>query len=192
MDFIISLVNNPWFFIGVGIFIGSYILLLALVLAIWTARDIWRRSKNPLARIFTPLFIFIFGFLGFIPYLALRPRKTLAERAEEEREAAIVSSVAKQYACPSCRVIVERDFAFCPNCKNLFQPTCGECGAVIDPEWKRCAYCSTEVDKAVKAKKFRPAVLLDELDDLADVIEEDEQSERPRQSEKKSTDKSKN
>ena len=115
----------------------------------------------------------VFGFLGFVPYVALRPRKTIAEREEDERAAALVTTAVQKYACPVCRVIVERDYAYCPNCKNVFQAACTECGAVIDAEWKRCAYCSTDVERSVKSKKYRPAVLVEELDELAEVIEDE-------------------
>jgi RNA polymerase subunit RPABC4/transcription elongation factor Spt4 len=157
MDALIKMVNNPWFFIALGGLAIGYMLTLSVVLAIWTARDIARRTKNPLARIFTPVFVFMFGFAGFFPYVVLRPRKTFEERAEERHEQALLAAATKGFSCPTCKAAVEEDFAFCPNCKSEFKAVC-VCGSVLEANWKRCGYCGVSAPTDLAERKFKKPV----------------------------------
>jgi RNA polymerase subunit RPABC4/transcription elongation factor Spt4 len=157
MDALIKLVNNPWFFIALGGLAIGYLLTLSVVLAVWTGRDIARRTKNPMVRIFTPVFVFMFGFAGFLPYVVLRPRKTFEERAEERHEQALLAAATKGFSCPTCKASVEEDFAFCPNCNSEFKAVCA-CGSVLESNWKRCGYCGASVPVNLSQQKFKKPV----------------------------------
>jgi hypothetical protein len=156
-DFIINIVNNPWFFVGIAGLFGAYVLLLSTVLAVWTSRDIKQRTNSRLAHIGTPVFIFLFGFAAFLPYLVLRPRKTFDDLADERREQLLLTLPAQTTLCPSCKKTVGETFAFCPHCQAVFRAVC-TCGATLEADWKRCAYCGTDVPASAKNAHFAQPV----------------------------------
>jgi hypothetical protein len=162
VDFLINTVNNPWFFAGIAGLFGAYVLLLSTVLAVWTARDIKQRTRSPFARIGTPVFIFLFGFAGFLPYLVLRPRKTFDDVEDERREQLLLALPAQKTLCPSCKKGIGEEYAYCPHCQAVFRPVCS-CGATLEADWKRCAYCGTDVPVAAKSQKFVQPVLATQL-----------------------------
>ncbi|MFO0704936.1 MAG: zinc ribbon domain-containing protein [Candidatus Andersenbacteria bacterium] len=153
MENLINIVNNPWFFSSVAGIFGLYLVTLSVILAVWTGRDIKQRTNNALARFFAPVFVLVFGFAGFLPYLVLRPRQTFAERADERRDVLLLIEAAKKFECPQCFAVVDRDFAHCPSCNVEFKPVC-ECGEILNIAWKRCPYCATPVSVLLQAKKY--------------------------------------
>jgi len=54
--------------------------------------------------------------------------------------------------CPSCKAIIEADFATCPYCSASLKATCAGCGQPLRREWKVCPHCNT-------AAKAQPAPL---------------------------------
>jgi predicted amidophosphoribosyltransferase len=40
---------------------------------------------------------------------------------------------------------VEKDFLRCPNCLRKLKDACGTCAKPLDPEWKICPYCESEI-----------------------------------------------
>jgi hypothetical protein len=162
VDFLINTVNNPWFFVGIAGLFGAYVLLLSTVLAVWTARDIKQRTHSPVARIGTPIFIFLFGFAGFLPYLVLRPRKTFDDVEDERREQLLLALPAQKALCPSCKKGIGEEYAYCPHCQAVFRPVCS-CGATLEADWKRCAYCGADVPASAKNQKFVRPVLATQL-----------------------------
>lgn len=161
MDFFITLANRPWFFPVLGGLVATYLLTLSVVLAVWTARDARRRATMLAFRIGAPAFVLAFGLVGFVVYVALRPRRTLEERGEEQRERSLLARAVSRATCPSCKTEVESDFASCPFCKVDFAPVCANCGGVVQTTWKRCGFCGVEVSATVRAKKYQTPVLLD-------------------------------
>jgi|GEM_PF-2270972 len=153
MEQLINVINNPWFFGSIAGLLALYIVALSVVLAIWTARDIRERVKSPIARFAAPVVVLLFGLAGFVPYLALRPKLTFAEREDERRDLMLLAEAAKKFECPKCFASVEPEFACCPNCSVEFKPVC-TCGAAIDQSWKRCAYCGTEVSMVMRSRTY--------------------------------------
>lgn len=162
MEQLINTINNPWFFFALAGTFALYLVTLSLVLAIWTLRDIRQRTTSKVSRGLYPLFVLVFGFAGFIPYLALRPRQTFVERLEERRERMLLVEAAKKFECPTCFAPVQGDFAFCPSCRVEFKPVCS-CTAVLDVTWKRCPYCGVSVSSELKAKKYAVPLIAEEL-----------------------------
>ena len=48
-------------------------------------------------------------------------------------------------ACPGCSSMVQKRFAFCPQCGTAMQPTCSNCGRSVEPGWANCPYCGTKL-----------------------------------------------
>lgn len=161
MDLFIGLVNRPWFFLALGGAFAAYLLTLSVVLAVWTSRDLQRRTTSRAARVATALFVFAFGIVGFVAYVALRPKRTLEERVEEQRERALLARAVSRASCPSCSKEVETDFASCPFCKVDFAPVCTGCGGILQLSWKRCGFCATDVPVGLQSRKFAEPKLLD-------------------------------
>ena len=161
MEQLINTVNNPWFFATIASLFALYVVILSVVLAIWTARDIRARTTNGAMRIVAPALVLLFGFAGFVPYLVLRPRATFAERKAERQEVLLLAEAAKKFECPTCFAAVEPDFAHCPQCNADFKPLC-QCGAALDQAWKRCAFCGVAVSATHKTASFaRPIPAVD-------------------------------
>jgi len=156
MDFLISIVNKPWFFIALAAVVATYFLTLSIVLAVWTARDVSKRTKNIIARIGVPIFVFVFGFVGFVPYVFLRPKKTFIDRKEDERDRMLLELSELTHRCPSCEHGIQQEFAHCPHCEVQFKPSCS-CGATLELDWKRCAFCGTST-KGVDRSRFKDPV----------------------------------
>jgi len=161
MDTFIGLVNRPWFFIALGGAVAAYLLTLSVVLAVWTSRDVRLRTTSRLARAVTALFVFAFGIVGFLAYVALRPKQTLEERTEELRERALLARAVSRATCPSCSKEVESDFASCPFCKADFAPVCTGCGGILQLSWKRCGFCAMDVPAELRMRKFATPKPLD-------------------------------
>ncbi len=152
MDAVINFVNQPWFFVAIGIFIIGYLFALSLVLAIWSAKDIRQRTRSRPWRLSVPLIVFVFNMAGFLPYVVLRPHKTLAEKKADELELAIISKTGYSHKCPTCQKSVEADFLFCPHCSTSFKAIC-ECGAALEIGWQHCAYCGLTLSKTQKKQR---------------------------------------
>lgn len=170
MDQIISAINNPAFFYGVLGFLGLYLVVWAAVLTVWTARDVMRRTKNPVARVAIPAFVLFFGFVGFIPYVFLRPTRTLEENEADKRDLALLAEAAGKVQCPKCSKEVESDFAFCPHCEAKFNPVC-ECTAVLKSEWKLCPHCGKQQENKSSNKFMQPVAAEGFRNDLQDIID---------------------
>ncbi len=158
MEQFLDIITNPTFLIGLAIAVGAYVFGLSIILAIWTARDARRRSKNFLLRYGTPLFVLLFGIVGFLAYVVLRPSKTMRERKNERLERELLMQASQEFVCPDCDGIVQEDFSVCPHCKTNFKSTC-ECGAVLEKEWKRCGYCGTAKSNDPRHKDFKEPVI---------------------------------
>ena len=60
-------------------FISAFTAALWMALVIWTFRDMRLRSRDIFAQLLASLVVLIFGPLGMLIYLILRPQETLPE-----------------------------------------------------------------------------------------------------------------
>ena len=47
--------------------------------------------------------------------------------------------------CPHCDFEIEKTFLRCPSCLRKLKEPCTTCGRPLDPRWKICPYCESEV-----------------------------------------------
>jgi predicted amidophosphoribosyltransferase len=48
---------------------------------------------------------------------------------------------------------VEKDFLRCPSCMRKLKDPCTTCGRPLDPSWKICPYCESEIGAAPPAPR---------------------------------------
>ncbi|MDH7487736.1 MAG: zinc ribbon domain-containing protein [Anaerolineae bacterium] len=123
---------------------GAFLLAFWLSMVIWTFRDIRSRSRDIFAALLAALMVLLFGPIGLLLYLFLRPRETLAEaydRALEEE--ALLREIEERVVCPTCGQPPQPDWMLCPYCHTQLKKPCAECGRLLEMEWRLCPYCGS-------------------------------------------------
>ena len=109
---------------------------------VWTVRDMRARSRDVLALILAVLLVALIPVFGFIVYLMLRPRETLAEAYERSLEQeALLQAIEEPETCPGCGQRVRGDFVFCPSCHTRLKQVCTTCNRPLHLHWAICPYC---------------------------------------------------
>ncbi len=132
-----------------------FLVVLWLSLLYWTFADARRRIADPLL-VACATAASLFPFLGTIVYTIVRPPEYLDDVRERELE--MQSAEARLHAagyhlCPHCDYEVEKDYLRCPNCLRKLKDPCRNCGKPLDPLWRVCPYCETEVEQATTAPR---------------------------------------
>ncbi len=113
-------------------------------MVIWTFRDIRARSRDFLAQILATLLVIVVPIVGFVVYLMLRPRETLAEAYEHSLEQeALLQAIEEPEICPGCGQRVRSNYLYCPACHTRLKRACPECGRPLHLRWSLCPYCGT-------------------------------------------------
>jgi RNA polymerase subunit RPABC4/transcription elongation factor Spt4 len=113
-------------------------------LVIWTFKDMRARSRDPFAQIMAALMVAILTVPGWLIYLMLRPRETLAEAYERAlEEEALLQEIEERPACPGCSRPISDDWKVCPHCHTRLRKNCQECSRLIELQWNLCPYCGT-------------------------------------------------
>ena len=123
---------------------GAFLLAFWLSMVIWTFRDIRSRSRDIFAAVLAALMVLLFGPIGLMLYLLLRPRETLAEaydRALEEE--ALLREIEERVVCPTCGQPTAEEWMLCPYCHTQLKRPCSECGRLMEIEWRLCPYCGS-------------------------------------------------
>jgi uncharacterized Zn-finger protein len=144
-------------FSGVGNFFSSgywtaiervsalFVLSIWLALAFWTAKDARRRIDDQVIVAVCVAAAVLFGPLGVVIYLFLRP-EYLSDVHERELEIrAMERRLGADMVCPYCRNPAEASFLSCPHCGTKLKNACRRCKSPLDPEWRLCPYCETAV-----------------------------------------------
>jgi RNA polymerase subunit RPABC4/transcription elongation factor Spt4 len=117
-----------------------------LALVFWTAKDARRRIDDPVIVAVCVAAAVLFGPLGVLIYLILRPPEYLDDVRERELEIkAMERRLGADQACPYCRSPVDAAFLSCPHCGTKLRNACRRCKSPLDPEWRLCPYCETAV-----------------------------------------------
>lgn len=134
--------------------IGAFIFAFWVAIGIWTFNDIRQRTRDWLAIILAVLLVLIFPIVGWVLYLMIRPRVTLADvydRALEEE--ALLREIEETLACAACGVPVKDNWVYCPNCHNQLQHTCPRCANLVRNDWAICVYCGAQQPRAAAPQR---------------------------------------
>lgn len=118
-------------------------------LVIWTFKDMRARSRDPFAQIAASLMVAILTVPGWMIYLMLRPRETLAqayERALEEE--ALLQEIEERIACPQCSLSTKEEWLYCPSCSYELSIPCSSCNKALRHSWKSCPYCGADASSS--------------------------------------------
>ena len=131
------------------------LLVLSLVaiwlsLIYWTYEDARRRIEDPmLVWIFTAWSLF--PFIGTLIYLIIRPPEYLEDVREREIETNAAEArlhMLKNRTCSNCGYEIESSYLRCPSCLRKLKEPCKSCDKPLDPRWRVCPFCETEVKRA--------------------------------------------
>jgi hypothetical protein len=170
-----ELINTIATVVGVIVAVfGAFLFAFWIAMGIWTFNDIRARSRDWLAILLACTLVLIFPIVGWVLYLMIRPKETLAEvydRALEEE--ALLREIEETLACPSCGVPAKENWVYCPNCHAQLQHSCPSCGNLVRNEWEICVFCGTSQQVATPrripspAAQVRPVPALDQAPENA-------------------------
>lgn len=111
-------------------------------LIIWTFKDMRARSRDPFAQIMASFMVAVLTIPGWLIYLMLRPRETLAEAYERALEQeALLQEIEERPACPGCSRVVDDLWKLCPHCHTRLRKDCPDCGRLLELQWNMCPFC---------------------------------------------------
>lgn len=119
-----------------------------IALIYWTRADAQRRMEDSLLIRCSTAAAALFPYIGTIIYTIVRPPEYLADARERELEIAAAEARVDQLEephCPYCDFQVESSFLRCPSCLRRLKEGCRTCGKPLDPRWKICPYCESEL-----------------------------------------------
>src|SRR5690349_23800888 len=145
-----------------GLNLAVNLLLLFLVvhwlaLVFWTHADAKRRIADPML-VGCATAAALFPFVGTVVYMVVRPPEYLEDVHERELEIAAAEArlaSVQEHSCPYCEYPVERAFLRCPSCLRRLKEPCGTCSKPLDPRWKICPYCESEVPERKPQQRRR-------------------------------------
>ncbi len=124
-----------------------FLVVVWLALIYWTYADARRRVADPML-IGCATAASLFPYVGTLVYLIVRPPEYLEDVRERELEMQAAEARLAEvgfHLCPHCDHEVEKDFLRCPNCMRKLKDPCANCGKPLDPAWKICPFCETEI-----------------------------------------------
>jgi hypothetical protein len=129
-----------------------FLVVIWLALIYWTYSDARRRIADPML-VGCATLCSVFPFLGTIVYVIVRPPEYLDDARERELEIAAAEARLAELdqGCPYCGFRVESNFLRCPSCLRRLKEPCQTCGKPLDPLWKICPYCESEIASAPSA-----------------------------------------
>ena len=140
------LASVPFYLTILSTICGGFTVALLGGIAIWTFRDIRARSRDILAQMLATLLVIVLPIIGFVVYLMLRPRETLADAYERSLEQeALLQAIEEPEVCPGCGQRVRSDYLHCPDCHTRLKHACPACARPLHLQWSLCPYCGTSV-----------------------------------------------
>ena len=126
--------------------VALFAIAMWLALAFWTAKDARRRIDDQVIVSVCVAAAVLFGPLGVVIYMFLRPPEYLSDVRERELEIrAMERRLGADQVCPYCRNPADPSFLSCPHCGTKLKNACRRCKSPLDPEWRLCPYCETAV-----------------------------------------------
>lgn len=141
-----------------------FVALIWLALVYYTWSDARRRITDPILIGTATVMAFLLPFAGSIIYMVVRPPEYLDDVRERELEMQAAEARLLQSGlllCPHCDYPAQSEFLRCPSCLKKLRDQCTGCSKPLDPEWRICPYCETEIAGRTpprRARRSRTAV----------------------------------
>lgn len=138
---------------------GAFLFAFWVAMGIWTFNDIRNRTRDWLAIVLATLLVLIFPLVGWILFIMIRPKDSLADafdRALEEET--LLRELEGTLACHSCGAPVQDRWNFCVACHTQLRHACPKCGKAMRQEWDICVSCGAnqlESDPAPQRERER-------------------------------------
>jgi Double zinc ribbon len=139
-------INNDALNTAVNVLI-LVLVVLWVALIFWTWADARRRIDDPML-VACATAASLFPFVGTIVYIIVRPPEFVDDvrlRELEMHAAEARLHMADLHLCAYCDYEIRPDYLRCPNCQRKLKEPCRACGKPLDPVWKLCPYCESEV-----------------------------------------------
>jgi len=122
------------------------VIVVWLACAYWVFKDARRRIDDKIVLAVAALTGLVFGPLGALVYVIVRPPEYLDDVRERELEIRMMEQrLASEERCPFCRTPTREDYLVCPTCGRRLRTVCSSCRKPVDPQWRVCPYCEAEV-----------------------------------------------
>jgi hypothetical protein len=124
-----------------------FLVVIYLALIYYTYADARRRIEDPML-IGCATAASLFPFVGTIVYMIVRPPEYLDDVRERELEMQAAEARLHNlgyFLCPHCDGEVKEEFLRCPHCLRKLKDACETCGKPLDPTWKICPFCESEI-----------------------------------------------
>ncbi len=163
-----------------------FVVLVWLALVYYTWSDARRRMSDPILIGTATLMALVLPFAGSIIYMVVRPPEYLDDVRERELEMQAAEARLMQTGlllCPHCDYPAQSEFLRCPSCLKKLRDQCTGCSKPLDPEWRICPYCETEIAGRTpprRSRRSRPAVDVEEEPDEQSPPREERSSRRGR------------
>ena len=149
-----SFFDSPWWKFTT-MMAKALLVAMWLALAFWTYKDAKRRITDPLMIAVAVATSLIFPYVGTLFYVILRPPEYLEDVLERDleiraREQELVGGANR---CPACRTAVRDEYLICPKCRRGAEGRLYRLRPPLDPSWKVCPYCATDVASPKRAAK---------------------------------------
>jgi hypothetical protein len=137
-----------------------FLVVFWIALVYWTFADARRRIADPML-VGCATAAAMFPFAGTLVYVIVRPPEYLHDVRERELEIAAAEvrlAAIENLTCPHCNFRVEGAFLRCPSCLRRLKEPCATCHKPLDPSWKICPYCESEIGQpaAQPRRRARP------------------------------------
>jgi hypothetical protein len=137
-----------------------FLAVIWVALIYWTFADARRRIDDGILIGIASL-ASLLPYAGTLIYMIVRPPEYLEDVRERDLEIEAAQARLAQFgmhSCPHCDYEIEKDFLRCPNCLRKLRDPCVGCGKPLQPEWRICPYCETEVglDPTMVRRPRRP------------------------------------
>jgi RNA polymerase subunit RPABC4/transcription elongation factor Spt4 len=135
-----SLMKGAVFFV---IFLIVSFMIAWVGIVWWVSQDVLARSRDKLIIAASVALAAIFGPVGALMYLVIRPKRTIQEAQVEHMEREMMLHASSTIVCPACNRMAQEDFLACPHCGTALKYPCPNCTKLVQVDWGHCAYCST-------------------------------------------------
>lgn len=135
-----------------------FVALIWLALVYYTWSDARRRITDPILIGTATVMAFVLPFAGSIIYMVVRPPEYLDDVRERELEMQAAEARLLQSGlllCPHCDYPAQSEFLRCPSCLKKLRDQCTGCSKPLDPEWRICPYCETEIPGRTPPRRSR-------------------------------------